>query len=108
MYIGRYYFKKKKWIPAINRFRAVLDNYETTIYIEEALHRLVEVYYVLGLTDEAQRYANILGYNYESSEWYKKSYAVFNQMYEKERLKIQKNKSKNENIIKKKFKSLFK
>ena len=100
MYIGRYYFKKK-WIPAINRFRTVLDNYETTIYIEEALHRLVEVYYVLGLTDEAQRYANILGYNYESSEWYKKSYAVFNQMYEKERLKIQKNKSKNENIIKK-------
>ncbi len=107
MYIGRYYFNKKKWIPAINRFRNVLDKYETTIYIEEALHRLVEVHYTLGLIDEAQKYANILGYNYKSSEWYKKSYTVFNKMYEKEQKKIKKNKNKNENIIKKKFKSLF-
>ena len=100
MYIGRYYFKKK-WIPAINRFRAVLDDYETTIYIEEALHRLVEVYYTLGLIEEAQKYANILGYNYKSSEWYKKSYAVFNQMYEKERLKCGKRRVRMKNIIKK-------
>ena len=81
MYIGRYYFNKKKWIPAINRFRTVLDDYETTIYIEEALHRLVEVYYTLGLIEEAQKYANILGYNYKSSEWYKKSYRIFNKEY---------------------------
>ncbi len=107
MYIGRYYFNKKKWIPAINRFRTVLDDYETTIYIEEALHRLVEVYYTLGLIEEAQKYANILGYNYKSSEWYKKSYTVFNKMYEKEQRKVRKKKKKNKNIIKKKFKSLF-
>jgi outer membrane protein assembly factor BamD len=68
MYIGRYYFDKKKWIPAINRFRSVIDNYETTIYTEEALHRLVEIYYLLGLKDESQKYANLLGYNYQSSE----------------------------------------
>ena len=83
MYVGRYYFDKKKWIPAINRFRAVIDNYETTIYTEEALHRLVEVYYMLGLKDEAKKYAKLLSYNYQSSEWYEKSYAVFNKTYKK-------------------------
>ena len=82
MYIGRYYFGKKKWIAAINRFRVVTDDYDTTIYIEEALHRLVEVYYTLGLENEAQKYANLLGYNYQSSKWYEKSYSVFNKMYE--------------------------
>ena len=83
MYIGRYYFDKKKWIPAINRFQTVINDYETTIYTEEALHRLVEVHYIIGLNEEAQKYATLLGYNYQSSEWYKKSYAVFNKMYEK-------------------------
>ena len=68
MYIGRYYFERKKWIAAINRFREIVDNYDTTIYAEEALHRLVEVYYVLGLTDEAEKYAQLLGYNYQSSK----------------------------------------
>ena len=63
MYIGRYYFGKKKWIPAINRFRVVVDDYDTTIYIEEALHRLVEVYYTLGWKTEGKKYANLLGYN---------------------------------------------
>merc|ERR1711991_180410 len=81
MYIGRYYFDKKKWIPAINRFRTVIDEYDTTIYIEEALHRLVEVYYTIGLKDEAKKYASLLGYNYQSSEWYEKSYAVFDKKY---------------------------
>ena len=66
MYIGRYYFDKKKWIPAINRFRTIIDDYETTMYAEEALHRLVEVHYLLGLKDEAKKYANLLGYNYQS------------------------------------------
>ncbi|MDA9645225.1 outer membrane protein assembly factor BamD [bacterium] len=107
MYIGRYYFDKKKWIPAINRFRTVIDEYDTTIYAEEALHRLVEVHYIIGLIDEAKKYANLLGYNYQSSEWYEQSYSVFNKKYKKiEKNKIKKNKKKN-NFILRKFKSLF-
>ncbi len=93
MYIGRYYFDKKKWIPAINRFRTVVDNYETTIYVEEALHRLVEVYYTIGLKNEAQKYAQLLGYNYKSSQWYEKTYKVFNKTYEKNNAKKKKKKS---------------
>ena len=108
MYIGRYYFDKKKWIPAINRFRVVIDEYDTTIYAEEALHRLVEVYYILGLAEEAKKYAQILGYNYQSSQWYKKSYSVFNKQYEDEMKKKIKQKNKKNNIVLKKFKSLFK
>ena len=104
MYIGRYYFKKKKWILAINRFKTVVDNYETTIYTEEALHRLVEVYYTIGLEGEAKKYANLLGYNYKSSKWYEKSYSVFNEMYKIKTIK--KNKEKNNSILKK-FKSFF-
>tara|TARA_A100000164_G_scaffold311358_1_gene289316 strand:+ start:58 stop:903 length:846 start_codon:yes stop_codon:yes gene_type:complete len=105
MYLGRYYFKKKKWIPSINRFRKIVDDYETTIYSQEALHRLVEIYYILGLEGEAEKYAYLLGYNYQSSEWYKKSYAVFDKMYE-ENLKSNRG-DKKENIIKRTFKSLF-
>ena len=105
MYLGRYYFDRKKWIPSINRFRKVIDDYSQTIYVEEALHRLVEVHYTLGLVDEATKYANLLGYNYQSSEWYKKTYGFFNKTYEKNRLKQEK--KNKENIIKRKFKSLF-
>ena len=103
IYIGRYYIEKKKWIPAINRFRTVIDNYDTTIYVEEALHRLVEVYYILGLKDEAEKYANILGYNYGSSKWYEITYSLFNKNYATRKIKENKNKS---SIINK-FKSLF-
>ena len=107
MYIGRYYFEKKKWIPAINRFRTVIDDFETTIYTEEALHRLVEIHYILGLKNEAEKYANLLGYNYQSSIWYEKSYAVFNKSYEKNKKdNLKKEKNKNKNILKK-FKSLL-
>ena len=107
MYIGRYYFNQKKWIPAINRFRTIIDEYETTIYTEEALHRLVEVYYIIGLKDEAKKYANLLGYNYQSSRWYEKSYSVFNKLYEENKNKMKnQNKKKNKYILKK-FKSLF-
>ena len=107
MYIGRYYFEKKKWIPAINRFRTVIDDFETTIYTEEALHRLVEIHYILGLKNEAEKYANLLGYNYQSSKWYEKSYAVFNKSYEKNKKdNLRKEKNKNKNILKK-FKSLL-
>ena len=82
MYIARHYIKKEKWIAAINRLKFVISNYGTTIYVEEALHRLVEVYYTIGLENEAKKYAQILGYNYQSGEWYKKSYKIFNQNYE--------------------------
>ena len=103
MYIGRYYFDQKKWIPAINRFKTVIDDYETTIYVEEALHRLVEINYIIGLKDEAEKYANLLGYNYQSSMWYQRSYSVFNETYKK---KIKKENKKDNGILKK-FKSLL-
>ena len=99
MYIGRYYFDKQKWIPAINRFKTVINDYERTIYVEEALHRLVEVHYMIGLKDEAKKYAKLLGYNYQSSMWYKKTYAVFNKNYEKN--KILQNKKKNNSMLSK-------
>ena len=105
MYIGRYYFDKKKWIPAINRFRTVVDKYETTIYTEEALHRLVEVHYTLGLKEEAKKYAKLLGYNFQSSRWYENSYAIFNKKYKKRKnIKIKK---ENKKTIFEKLKSLF-
>ena len=103
MYIGRYYFSKKKWIPSINRFNVVIDEYQTTIYVEEALHRLVEIHYIIGLTEEAKKYAKLLGYNYGSSKWYERSYSVFNKMYEKNRIQVKKEKKS----ILKKTRSLF-
>ena len=99
--------RKKKWIPAINRFLNVTNNYETTIYTEEALHRLVEVYYILGLKDEAQKYAKLLSYNYQSSQWYEKSYKVFNKTYQDKKTLKNKDKIKKNNSILRKFKSLF-
>ena len=101
MYIGRYYFDKKKWIAAINRFKFVLENYETTIYVEEAIHRLVETYYILGLENEATKYAAMLGYNYQSSDWYERTYIIFNKSYKPSEIK------KNNKSIFKKFKYLF-
>ncbi len=99
MYVGRYYFEKEKWIAAINRFRAVVDEYETTIYSQEALHRLVEIYYIIGLKEESQRYANLLGYNYQSSEWYKRSYSLFDLTYEKQRKDLIKKNKKSKKLI---------
>ena len=107
MYVGRYYFDQKKWIPAINRFRIIIDDYETTIYTEEALHRLVEVYYTIGLINEAKKYASLLGYNYQSSQWYEKSYSVFNKLYEENKKKMINKEKKKDRSILKKFKSLF-
>jgi len=103
MYIGRYYVKTQKWAGAINRFQNVVKNYEQTVYIEEALHRLVEINYKIGLIEEARKIASLLGYNYGSSEWYKNSYKVFNKTYKVKKI----NKKKEESFIKKKFKSLF-
>ena len=107
MYIGRYYFDKKKWIPAINRFREITDNYDTTIYAEEALHRLVEVHYTLGLINEAEKYAQLLGYNYQSSKWYENSYSLFNKNYKKRKKERSKTYKKKSGGILKKFKSLI-
>ena len=104
MYLGRHYIKKEKWIPAINRFKNILEKYDTTIYAEEALHRLDEIHYHIGLINESKKYASVLGYNYLSSEWYKKSYKIFNKEYKNPI--IVKNKKKKKGIIKK-FKKLF-
>jgi len=106
IYIGRYYFDKKKWIAAINRFRTVTDDYDTTIYVEEALHRLVEIYYIIGLEEESKKYANLLGYNYMSSEWYEKSYSIFDKKYEINKKDSTRNQKFTSSILKK-FKSLF-
>tara|TARA_Y100000816_G_C26060250_1_gene556675 strand:+ start:195 stop:1025 length:831 start_codon:yes stop_codon:yes gene_type:complete len=102
MYIGVHYIKKKKWIAAINRFKNVVNNYEETAFIDEALHRLVELHYNLGLVEESQKYASLLGYNYRSSEWYTKSYKIFNKDYKTD-LEI---KSEKEGIFQK-FKKLL-
>ena len=103
MYLGKYYIKKKKWAAAINRFKNILELYGTTIYVEEALHRLVETNYKIGLIEEAEKYANLLGYNYQSSEWYEQSYKIFNKDYQTS-LQIKKDK----NSVFSKFKKLFK
>ena len=83
VYIGRHYIKKGKWIPALNRFQNVLENYETTVHVEEAIHRLVEIYFKLGMEEESLKYASLLGYNYNSGEWYEETYKIFNKDYEK-------------------------
>ena len=107
MYLGRYYFDKKKWIPAISRFREIIDKYDTTIYAEEALHRLVEVHYSIGLIDEAEKYAQLLGYNYQSSKWYENSYSLFDKNYEKRKKKRLKTFKKKSGGLIKKFKTLL-
>ena len=104
MYLARHYQKKNKWIAAINRYNNIVENYNETIFIEEALHRLVEINYQLGLIEESEKFAKVLGYNYQSGEWYKKSYKVFNKEYkEKDTGKIKKNKK---GVIEK-FRKLF-
>ena len=105
MYLARYYVEKEKWIPAINRFKTVVKDYDSTIYVEEALHRLVELHYKMGLIEESKKYAVLLGYNYQSSKWYKETYGILNKDYVK--ISKRKNKNKEESIIKK-FKDLLK
>jgi len=103
MSIARFYMKTEKWIPALNRLKLVVEKYDTTVFVEEALHRLVEVYYRLGLVEEAKQAASILGYNYKSGEWYERSYKVFNKKYKPKKIK----KKKEMGLIRKKIKSLF-
>ena len=103
MHIGKYYLKRKKWVAAINRFKTVISDYETTVYVEEALHRLVETYYKIGLVEEAEKYASVLGYNYQSSKWYEATYIIFNKEY-----KTSLTTKKDKRSILKKFKNIFK
>ena len=104
MYLARYYVQREKWIPAINRYKKVINAYDTTIYVEEALHRLVELHYKVGLINESKKYAALLGYNYQSSEWYEASYKIINKKYKKNKIN---NKDQKETLVKK-FKKLFK
>ena len=103
MSIARYYMKTEKWIPALNRLKIVVEKYDKTIFVEEALHRLVEVYYKIGLVEEAKQAAAILGYNYQSSRWYERSYKVFNKKYKTKKIK----KTKEMGLIRRKIKDLF-
>ena len=106
MYVARYYIKTQKWIPAINRLKKIVNEYEETIFIEEALHRLVEVYYRLGLVKESEEAAKYLGYNYNSSEWYKKSYSILNKDYNaKDHIKLEK--EKDDGLIKTVIKNIL-
>ena len=82
LFVAKYYISIKKWVPAIQRLKIIVNKYDKTIFIEEALHRLVEIHYHLGLENEAKKYANILGYNYNSSEWFEQSYKILNKNYE--------------------------
>ena len=92
LFVAKYYISTQKWIPAINRLKIIVNDYQKTIFIEEALHRLVEIHYYLGLEEESKKYAKILGYNYNSSEWFEQSYKVLNKDY-----KIKRKKKKSEN-----------
>ncbi len=104
MYLARYYVQRQKWIPAINRFKKVINDYDSTVYVEEALHRLVELHYKIGLIDEATKYASLLGYNYQSSLWYEESYNLINKDYKRKKVI----RRKETDTILKKFKQLFK
>ena len=104
MYIARYYVQREKWIPAIKRFKKVVNEYDTTIFVEEALHRLVELHYKIGLISEAEKYALLLGYNYRSSVWYEERYKILNTNYKRKKIDTKKEKE----TILKRFKKLFK
>ncbi len=102
LFVARFYISTKKWVPAINRLKVIVNDYDQTIFIEEALHRLVEINFHLGLEEEAKRYANILGYNYNSSEWFEQSYKILNKDYKvRDLAKSKKEKSFIKKILKK-------
>ena len=105
IYVAKYYIKSQKWIPAINRLKLIVDDYSETIFIEEALHRLVEVYYKIGLEEEAKIAAALLGYNYNSSKWYEQSYKIINSEYKIK--KLDNNKKKNLGLIRRTIKKIL-
>ena len=104
LYLANYYLEREKWIPAMNRYKKIVEDYQTTIYIEEALYRLVELNYKLGLIDESKKYSAVLGYNYQSSDWYERSYKILNKNYKKPELIKHEKKSS----LLEKFKDLLK
>jgi len=101
LYIAKYYISVQKWVPAINRLKTIVNDYQRTVFIEEALHRLVEIHYYLGLEVEAKKYASILGYNYNSSKWFEQSYKVFNKDYKILKKKEKKEKEEKDSVFKK-------
>ena len=105
LYVAKYYASVQKWVPAINRLKIIVNDYDKTVFIEEALHRLVEIYYHIGLEEEAKKYANILGYNYNSSRWFQESYKILNKEYKIKKFKTNEEKAKkvDKNIFKKLF-----
>ena len=103
LFIAKYYISVQKWIPAINRLKIIVNDYDQTVFIEEALHRLVEINYFIGLEKEAEKYANILGYNYNSSEWYQQSYKILNKDY---KIIVKKEPNKEDSFIKKIIKKI--
>ena len=101
LYVAKYYISTKKWVPAINRLKIIMNKYDKTIFIEEALHRLVEIHYYLGLENEAKKYAKILGYNYNSREWFEKSYKILNRDYDSNiKNTVKKQKKSEKSVIK--------
>ena len=101
LYVAKYYISTQKWIPAINRLKIIVEQYDKTVFIEEALHRLVEIYYYLGLEKEAKYYAKILGYNYNSGDWFKQSYKILNKDYKIEKVSERTKQNERESIINK-------
>ncbi len=104
LYLANYYLEREKWIPAMNRYQKIVNKYDTTIFVEEALYRLVELNYKLGLENESKKYAIMLGYNYQSSDWYERSYKILNKEYK--RIKIKNDLNKQKSLLKR-FKKLF-
>ena len=104
MYVAKYYVTTQKWIPAINRLKIIVNNYSKTVFIEEALHRLVEVYYRVGLIEEAKAAAAILGYNHNSSEWYEQTYKILNKSY---KLPKKSEIKKNDGLLKRTIKKIL-
>ena len=101
LFVAKYYISVQKWIPAINRLKIILKQYDKTVFIEEALHRLVEINFHIGLENEAKKYANILGYNYNSSEWFEQSYKILNKDYVITKRPNQESTNEKDSIIKK-------
>ena len=105
LFVAKYYIQTQKWIAAINRLKTIVENYNETIFIEEALHRLTEIYYKIGLIEEAEATVALLGYNYNSSEWYERSYKILNKSYQIQKKK--KIKKKDDGLIKRTIKRIL-
>ncbi|OUW62282.1 MAG: hypothetical protein CBD63_00145 [Candidatus Pelagibacter sp. TMED203] len=105
LFIAKYYIETQKWIAAINRLKTIVEIYSETIFIEEALHRLTEIYYKIGLVEEAEATVALLGYNYNSGEWYERSYKILNKNYQIK--KKNKNEKKDDGLIKRTIKRIL-